>query len=57
MRLALTGVAEDEDAAGGFVRVALVEVHKNVRAVVVFANVKAVAVSLAAVIERIEIGN
>ena len=55
--LALTGVAENKDAAGGFVRVALVEVHEDVRAVVILADVKAVAVRLAAVVEGIEIGH
>ena len=55
--LALAGVAEDQDTARGLVRVALVEVHEDVGAVVILADVKAVAVRLATVVEGIEIGH
>ena len=53
--LALAGVAQDQDVGGGLVLVPLVEVHQNVAAVFVFADVEAFGVQLARVVEGIEI--
>ena len=52
---ALTGVAQDQDVGGGLILVPLVEVHQNVAAVFVFANVEALGVQFAGVVEGIEI--
>ena len=52
---ALTGVAQDQDVGRGFVLIPLVEVHQNVAAVFVFADVEALGVQLAGVVEGIEI--
>lgn len=57
MGFALARVTQDQDVAGGLVRIALVEVHEDVRSVVILADVKAPAVGFAAVIERIEVGH
>ena len=53
--LALAGVAQDQDVGGGLVLVPLVKVHQNVAAVFVFADVEALGVQLAGVVEGIEI--
>ena len=53
--LALAGVAQDQDVGGSLVLVPLVEVHQNVAAVFVFADVEALGVQLARVVEGIEI--
>ena len=53
--LALAGVAQDQDVGGGLVLVPLVKVHQNVAAVFVFADVEALGIQLAGVVEGIEI--
>ena len=55
--LALAGVAQDQDVGGGFVFVSLIEVHQNVAAVFVFADVEALGVQLAGVVERVQVGH
>ena len=50
IRLALTGIAEDEDICGCLVLVALVEVREDVAAVSVLADVEAVGIGLTGVI-------
>ena len=49
--LALTGVAENENIGAGLVFVALVEVHHDVAAVFVLADVKALTVCFTTVVE------
>ena len=53
--LALTGVAKDQDVGRGLVLIPLVEIHQNVAAVFVFADVEALGIQLAGVVEGIEI--
>gem|GEM_PF-2183805 len=53
--LALAGVAQDQDVGGSFVLVPLVKVHQNIAAVFVFADVEALGVQFAGVVEGIEI--
>ena len=48
----LTGVTENEDIGAGFVFVALIEVYYDVAAVFVLADIKALTVCFAAVVER-----
>ena len=55
--LALSGVAQDQDVGRGLVLVSLVEVHQNVAAVFVFADVEALGVQLAGVVERVQVGH
>ena len=50
IRLALTGIAEDEDICGCLVLVALVEVREDVAAVSVLADVEAVRVGFTGII-------
>ena len=53
--LALTGVAKDEDISRGLVLISLIEVYQNVAAVFVFADIEALAVQLAGVVEGIQV--
>ena len=55
--LALAAVAQDEDVGCGLVIGAAVQIHDDVGAVPVPANVEAVGVRLAGVVERVQIGN
>ena len=55
--LALAGVAEDEDAAVGLVLSTAVEVHDDVASVAIPADVEAVGIGLAGVVEREQIGD
>ena len=53
--LALTGVAEDEDVGCGLIFGSAVEVHEDVRAVLISADIQTVGIGLAGEVERIEI--
>ena len=55
--LALTGVAEDEDVGCGLIFGSAVEVHEDVRAVLISADIQTVGIGLAGEVEGIEIGN
>ena len=55
--LALAGVTQDQDAGGSFVVVPLIEIHQNVGAVLVLANIKAVGICLSAVVERVQVSH
>ena len=55
IRFALAGVAKNENIGRGFIFVTLVEVHDNIAAVLVLANVEALAVGFATVVEREQI--
>ena len=57
IRFALPAVAEDEDIGGGLVTVAAVEVHHDVAAVFILADIKAVGICFAGVIERVQVGH
>ena len=49
--LALTAVAQDQDVGGGLVALAPVEVHHDVAAKLVLADIEAVGIGLAGIIE------
>ena len=55
--LTLTGVTEDEDVGCGLIFGSAVEVHEDVRAVLISANIQTVGIGLAGEVEGIEIGN
>ena len=54
---ALAGVAEDEHAAVGLVLGAPVEVHDDIAPIAVLADVKAVRIGLAGIVDGIEVGH
>lgn len=55
--LALAAVAQDKTAGVGFIVVTLVQIHEDVAAELIPADIKTVGVRLAGIIERIEIGD
>ena len=55
--LALSGVAEDEDAGVGLVRSTVVEVHDDVGAEAVPANEEALGIGFAGIVHGVQIGN
>ena len=55
--LALSTVAEDEDIGRGLVAVAAVEIHCDVASIFILADIKAVGICLAGVVERVQVGH
>ena len=55
--LALAAVAQDEDVGRSLVIGAALQIHNDVRAIPVPANVEAVGVRLAGVVEGVQVGN
>ena len=55
--LALAGIAQDQDAGRGLVIVPLIKIHEDVGAILVLADIKAVGVRFAAVVEGIQVGH
>ena len=55
--LTLTGVAKDEDVGRGLVLISLVEVHHDIGAILILADIEAAGICFAAVVEGIQIGH
>ena len=55
--LALAGVAQNQDAGGGLILGAAVQVHDDVGAVAVPAHIEALGVGLAGVVEGVQVGH
>ena len=54
---ALSAVSEDKDIGGGLIAVAAVKIHHDIAAVFVLADVEAVGICFAGVVERVQVGH
>ena len=54
---ALAGVAQNQNAGGGFVVIPLIEVHQDIGAILILADIKAMGICLAAVVEWIQVSH